>query len=383
MKRILILTAFMSGFFFSACNKTKPEKASNLPGDNLDLYAVLDLFKNSKNLEGFEKALNDKSNKVNNLDLNGDGKVDYIKVIDNKDGDDHAITLRAPISKTESQDVAVIEVEKTGDKKANVQIVGDEAVYGKDFVIEPKDKNEESGFVFTTVAVNVWAWPCVTYIYSPAYVVYVSPWDYDYYPTWWDPWEPVAYEVYSPVVLQYHSYYYPVGHPRFEHANEIYIEHRSVSPYVEHHSYYNGGYRNGNPAPQNEGHGRVAPNVAPRGNENNYSPARGNRGGNYTPKAGRMPQPGPHRNPAENNNGGNYRQSNHSGAERNQPSQNRMQDHRQQMPQNNMPHQSPRPQSGMPHQQGGMPHQQGPSGMPHQSPTPNSGMPHQGGGRPR
>ncbi len=49
-------------------------------GDDLDLYAVLDLLEESENLEEFEKALNDEKREINNLDLNEDGEVDYIKV---------------------------------------------------------------------------------------------------------------------------------------------------------------------------------------------------------------------------------------------------------------------------------------------------------------
>jgi hypothetical protein len=404
MKKMSILIAIAGGLFFGACNKNKPEKTSEgLPGDNLDLYAVMDIFKSSKNLESFEKSLNDKSNKINNLDLNSDGKVDYIKVIDNKDGDDHAITLRIPVSKNESQDVAVIEVEKNGDNKANVQIIGDEELYGKDFVIEPKNPNGEAGFVFTTVAVNVWYWPCVTYIYSPGYVVYVSPWEYDYYPVWYDPWEPVAYDVYYPVVYQYHSYYYPVGHPRFERAHEIYIDHRVSSGYVREHR-ENYGPRNGGPHDGQRGMPPQNHNVGPRGNENNYSP-RGNTGGR-TPAPGRVPQTGPrpHDNSRQNMNGGNSQRSAQPNVERNQSPQNRMQNHRDASPGNNQRqqtpssgnrmqnHQAPRPENNMPHQQAPMPHQS-PSPMPHQqAPMPHqspSPMPHQApmprpqGGRPR
>ena len=51
-----------------------------LPGDNLDLYAVLSLFQKSKTIEDFEKTLNLKETGINNLDLNLDEKVDFIKV---------------------------------------------------------------------------------------------------------------------------------------------------------------------------------------------------------------------------------------------------------------------------------------------------------------
>ena len=41
-------------------------------GEDLDLYAVIDLFKESESIEDFEQALNGESNGVNNLDLDGD-----------------------------------------------------------------------------------------------------------------------------------------------------------------------------------------------------------------------------------------------------------------------------------------------------------------------
>lgn len=299
MRRAAIIITLFASIIFGACNKQKQEAdaATGKPGDNLDLYAVLDAFKSSKDLESFEKALNDKSNKINNLDLNTDGKVDYIKVIDNKDGDAHAITLRALVSKTESHDVAVIEIEKTGENSASVQIIGDEDIYGKDVIIEPKSEKEKAGFVVTTVAVNVWTWPVVTYMYSPAYVVYVSPWEYEYYPVWYDPWVPVAYDVYYPAVYHYHSYYYPVTELRFERAHAIYHERRVVSGYVQKHHYDNGrhnGWRKGNPAPPSgiAPRGNGSPNDH-RGGHDNYAP-RGNNspnmnqrgGGNANPKGG-------------------------------------------------------------------------------------------------
>ena len=55
-----------------------------LPGDNLDLYAVLDLFQKSKTIEEFEKSLNLEKTAINNMDLDLDKKIQHrikIKVI--------------------------------------------------------------------------------------------------------------------------------------------------------------------------------------------------------------------------------------------------------------------------------------------------------------
>ena len=49
---------------------------------NLDLKVVAKLFGEAKDLEDFEKKLNDPQQALVNLDLNGDGDVDYIRVIE-------------------------------------------------------------------------------------------------------------------------------------------------------------------------------------------------------------------------------------------------------------------------------------------------------------
>ena len=88
-----------------------------MAGDNLDLYAVLDLFLKSKTIEGFEKSLNEQKTGINNLDLDLDKKVDFIKVVTKKEGDAYTFVLQVAVSKTETQDVAVILVNRDKDKK--------------------------------------------------------------------------------------------------------------------------------------------------------------------------------------------------------------------------------------------------------------------------
>jgi hypothetical protein len=83
-----------------------PEEYLGLPGDNLNLYAVMDLFQKSETLEGFERDLNAENARINNLDLNGDNLVDYIMVSDYVDGNVHNIVLRVALNQNENQDVA-------------------------------------------------------------------------------------------------------------------------------------------------------------------------------------------------------------------------------------------------------------------------------------
>ena len=55
--------------------------STGLPGDNFSLEAAIELFKKSTSPEDFEKRLNTENNDVNNLDLNEDGEIDYIRAL--------------------------------------------------------------------------------------------------------------------------------------------------------------------------------------------------------------------------------------------------------------------------------------------------------------
>ncbi len=90
MKKFFLLFLIIAMCLLSLPAFSQKEKDTTallgLPGDNLDLYAVLTLFQKSKTIEAFEKSLNDEKEGINNLDLNLDKKVDFIKVVTTKDG---------------------------------------------------------------------------------------------------------------------------------------------------------------------------------------------------------------------------------------------------------------------------------------------------------
>ena len=227
MKKVFLFFAVLMAGIFSQplFSQTDNEPvALGLPGDNLNLFAVLDIFQKSKTLEDFEKVLNEQDSKVNNLDLNNDGEIDYIEIVSQNDGNIHSIVLQVAVSATEKQDVAVIEVDKDKKNNVHVQIIGDEDLYGKNYIVEPSDTvsgTPNPGYkVDVTVIVNnntnnnynttspsyvsVSVWPVVLYLFSPVYVVYRSPWYWGYYPPYWRPWRPVYYHDY----WGYHGHYY-------------------------------------------------------------------------------------------------------------------------------------------------------------------------------
>lgn len=216
--------------------------STGLPGDHFSLEAALDLFKQSSSLEDFEKRLNEEDNPANNLDLNEDGQIDYVRVVDRMDGDVHAIVLQAPVSEAESQDVAVIELEKTGAESAVLQILGDEDVFGEQVIAEPVgEEGVESPkgrggpavhLAPDAIIVNVWLWPSVRYMYRPAYVVYVSPWRWGLYPAWWRPFRPRPWGLYHARIRPYRAHYHVVTTHRVVRAHRAYTPHRTHSKVV-------------------------------------------------------------------------------------------------------------------------------------------------------
>jgi hypothetical protein len=198
MKKFILpyLAAVMSLLYQPVFSQEDTSALLGLPGDNLDLYAVLSLFQKAKTIEEFEKSLNDEKTKINNLDLNLDKKIDFIKVATKKKDDSYTFILQVDVTKDETQDVAVILLDKDKNKKVSLQIVGDEELYGKDYVIEPKGnssvtpnpayvgENPVTVTVPATTTVVVESAPIVQYVYSPAYVPYVPPYHYGYYPPW-------------------------------------------------------------------------------------------------------------------------------------------------------------------------------------------------------
>ncbi len=224
----------------TAQDEVNPADSTGLPGDNFSLEGAIELFKNSTSLEEFEKLLNAEESNVNNLDLNEDGEIDYIRVVDNMDADVHAIVLQVPVSETESQDVAVIEIEKTGKEEAILQIVGDEDVFGEQTIAEPfEEEAQDNGkggpsmdITFTRIVVNVWFWAPVRFIYAPTYVVWVSPYRWHYYPRWWRPWRPRPWRVFYVGVRPYHRHYHVVHTHRVVHAHRVYAPRRTHSTVV-------------------------------------------------------------------------------------------------------------------------------------------------------
>ena len=250
-------TTFILAVFFWCFNSQAQEQDSlGVIGDNLDLYAVLDAFKDAESVEAFENAINNADNNINNLDLNEDDQVDYISVYDEGEGDAHALILRVAMSETEDQDVAVIELEKSGDNEATIQIIGDEEIYGEDYIIEPKTETAvtERLMIPNLIIVNVWGWRGVRFVFAPNYVRWRSPWHWNHHPNYWKPWRPKPWKTYHGFHHHHRAHFNVVKVRRCGRAHGFYQKNRRtcvrINKHKHHHHNHNNGHHN-----NHNGHG--------------------------------------------------------------------------------------------------------------------------------
>jgi hypothetical protein len=188
MKERLAASAVLLAFLTAvgpvfAQEKITVSPSSSEAAEGLDLAAVGQLFKDSENIEAFEKALNDSALGVNNLDLDGNGMIDFIRVVEETAEGVHLIVLQVPVAEDEFQDVATIEVEKTGEDEYNMQVHGNDILYGPDYYVAVSDA-------------HIHRWPIISLIYRPVYHPYRSLFYFRHTPLWWRPRALVAVHVY-------------------------------------------------------------------------------------------------------------------------------------------------------------------------------------------
>ena len=172
---VIVFLALTSVFSLSAQDVTTIEATNSDISDNLDLEAVASIFGDAKDLEDFEKKLNDPDIQISNLDLNEDGEVDFLRVMETSEKNVHSISIQAVIGKDQYQEVAVIDVEKDSKGTEKVQVVGNVDMYGPNYYITPTYPVVPIFFSFFWMAT-----------YRPFY----SPWYWGYHPPYFNPWRP-------------------------------------------------------------------------------------------------------------------------------------------------------------------------------------------------
>lgn len=209
---ILVLVTVTWGQLFAQNQITVNANSYDI-SDNLDLEAVAYLFGESKNLEVFEKKLNDPELQISNLDLNNDGYIDYLRVIELKKGRVSVVIIQAVLGRDQYQDVATIDVEVKNKKTVYVQVVGNEYIYGTNYIIEPVYVHRPIIFDF---------------FWHPRRVVWHSPYYWNYYPVYYSHRNPRAVYVYHHHVYEH---YHHRMHCRYVPARKIHtavVLHKTV-----------------------------------------------------------------------------------------------------------------------------------------------------------
>ncbi|MBQ6791488.1 MAG: hypothetical protein IJP76_08625 [Paludibacteraceae bacterium] len=166
----------------------------------LDLNAVAAAFAEARNIQEFEQLLNSSKYMINNLDLNRDGWIDYLRVIETYRSGYHALLIQACLAPSVFQDVATLIAERRPDA-LYVEVVGDRWLYGYNYVVRP---------VFIKR-------PPMWELYGHAgYVVWVSPYYYGYFPSYYTRPKPVYlnhYQAYVNTYMSNHHYCHHCDYP--------------------------------------------------------------------------------------------------------------------------------------------------------------------------
>lgn len=102
----------------------------------LDLNAVAAAFAEANSIREFEQILNSSRYMINNLDLNRDGWVDYLRVIETYKGYYHALLIQSCLAPGVFQDVATLVAEWRADR-LYVEVIGDRYLYGSNYIVRP------------------------------------------------------------------------------------------------------------------------------------------------------------------------------------------------------------------------------------------------------
>jgi hypothetical protein len=148
-----------------------PEEWDYWAKDNFDLQRVGPLIERSRNTKEFESYLNQRDG-INNLDLNGDGYVDYLSVDEYPECNEYECgwSIYDAYGPDLRQEVATVVFYRDEPRYsgARILITGNDILYGDNFYYETN---------WLDRTLNV-----VSALFSPRREIYRSPYYYDYYP---------------------------------------------------------------------------------------------------------------------------------------------------------------------------------------------------------
>lgn len=160
----------------------------------LDLQAVGAAFAQASTVEEFERLLNDSSYMLSDLDLNNDGYVDYLRVLETVEGINHVFLIQAVLGNNIYQDVATVVAELPRTGTHYVQVIGSSYIYGPNYIIQP--------VYYTTPLI-------ITHLIRPDYRPWRSPWYWNHFPPHYRHPAPIHighYRAYVNVYMHNHKY---------------------------------------------------------------------------------------------------------------------------------------------------------------------------------
>lgn len=166
----------------------------------LDLNAVAAAFAESHSVREFEEILNSSRYMINNLDLNRDGWIDYLRVIETSRGYYHTLLIQACLAPSVFQDVATLIAERRADA-LYVEVVGDRYLYGYNYIVRP---------------VFIKRPPLYDSYGHPRYTAWVSPYYYGYFPSYYTQPKPIYlnhYQAYVNTYMTNHHYCHHCDYP--------------------------------------------------------------------------------------------------------------------------------------------------------------------------
>ncbi len=159
-----------SRYHYQYATNTTTTATQTTAAEGLDLKALTLLVKEVKDASELEKRLNT-SGSINNLDLDANGVVDYVKVTEYGTEQHKGFSFTVEVAPGDVQEIATIELVKEQEKVA-VNTYGNQNIYGPGY-------SYHSRFDLSDVLVTAWLFGAFD---RPAYH---SPYGYGNYPTYY------------------------------------------------------------------------------------------------------------------------------------------------------------------------------------------------------
>jgi hypothetical protein len=166
----------------------------------LDLQAVAAAFAEARSVQEFETLLNSSRYMINNLDLNGDGYIDYLRVLETRQGYYHALLIQACVAPSLFQDVATLVAERRSNA-LYVEVIGDPYLYGPNYIVRPVFVNRP---------------PLWDAFGRPSYKPWCSPYHHGHWPSHYQRTKPVYlshYQAYVNTYMKNHHYCHVCDYP--------------------------------------------------------------------------------------------------------------------------------------------------------------------------